>query len=104
MKVVWMNKARRAFVDTALYVKEQFGERVALDLYDEVDACNEYLTINPYIGKKEPLLEGRAVEYHCLIVKKLNKIIYRVDDDMVTVVDFWNLRRDPKNLQGRVKD
>ncbi len=40
MKVVWLSKARRSFVKTASYVKEHFGEMVALDLYDEVDADN----------------------------------------------------------------
>ena len=104
MKVVWLSKARRAFVETASYVKEHFGEMVALDLYDEVDADNEYLARNPYMFKKEPLLEMRTIAYRSIIVKKLNKIIYRIDDELVTVVDFWNLRQNPKKLQNRIKD
>ena len=60
--------------------------------------------LNPYLGKIEPLLEERAIEYHCMIVKKLNKIIYRIDGNLVTVVDFWNLRMNPEKLQNRIKD
>ena len=104
MKVVWLSKARRAFVKTLKYVQEHFGEMVALDLYDEVDADNEYLARNPYMFKKEPLLEMRTIEYRSIIVKKLNKIIYRIDDELVTVVDFWNSRQSPKKLQNRIKD
>ena len=104
MKVVWLSKARRAFVKTASYVKEHFGEMVALDLYDEVDADNEYLARNPYMFKKEPLWGMRTIQYRSIIVKKLNKIIYRIDDELVTVVDFWNSRQSPKKLQKRIKD
>jgi len=104
MKVVWLSKARRSFVKTLKYVQEHFGEMVALALYDEVDANNDYLAKNPYLGKIEPLLEERAIEYHCMIVKKLNKIIYRIDGNLVIVVDFWNLRMNPEKLQKRIKD
>ncbi len=54
--------------------------------------------------KKELLLEMRTIEYRSVIVKKLNKIIYRIDDELVTVVDFWNSRQSPKKLQKRIKD
>lgn len=104
MKVVWMSKARRSFVKTLKYVQEHFGVGVALALYDEVDANNDYLAKNPYMGKIEPLLEERAIEYHCMIVKKLNKIIYRIDNNCVYIVDFWNLRMNPEKLQNRIKD
>ena len=103
MKVVWMHKARFAFIKTAKYVRDNFGEKTARDLYDAVNACNAYLAANPYIGKIEPLLDNRAITYRCLIVKRLNKIIYRIDNNNVTVIDFWNLRQSPKNLQQRVK-
>lgn len=79
-------------------------EKWLLDLYDEVDADNEYLARNPYMFKKEPLLEMRTIEYRSVIVKKLNKIIYRIDDELVTVVDFWNSRQSPEKLQNCIKD
>ena len=102
MKVFWFHKARLAFIKTAKYVAKEFGDRVAKDLFDEVGILNKYLADNPYMGKIEPLLADRSVEYHCLLVKRLNKIIYRIENDGVYVVDFWNLRQDPNKLQKRI--
>lgn len=103
MKVEWTSQAKSAVRKTIKYVEDNFGKRSALSLAKELVLCEQYLANNPYIGKIEPLLDGRAVTYRCLIVRRLNKIIYRIDNECVTIVDFWNLRRSPENLQKQVK-
>lgn len=98
MKVIWLTNAQDALLKTAEYVGEMFGEKKQLELLDEVELCNKLFAHHPYMGRIEPELADRAVEYRYLIVKRLNKMIYSVDNDVIIVADFWNTRRSPKNL------
>ena len=103
MKVVWTSKANTAVRQTIKYIETNFGRRSVLEFADAVASSESYLSAHPYIGKTEPLLDGRSFMYRCLIVKRLNKIIYYIDNDNIIITDFWNLRQSPKNLQQRVK-
>lgn len=98
MKVIWLTNAQEALLKTAEYVGEIFGEKKQLELLDEVELCNKLLSQHPFMGRMEPELADRTIEYRYLIVKRLNKIIYNVDNDIIVVADFWNTRRNPKNL------
>ena len=48
-------------------------------------------------------MADRALTYRSLVVGKLSKIVYRVDDDTIHIVDFWDCRREPKVLAREVK-
>lgn len=103
MKIIWLSQAIKAFIKTAEYVRDQFGRTTELELYDEVNEYNVYLCQNPYLGHKEPLLDGRKIDYRSVIVKRYNKIIYYIENDIVKVIDFWNLRQNSEKLQKRIK-
>lgn len=103
MRVKWTSKAKASVRQTIKYIETNFGRKSVLEFADAVAASERYLSAHPYIGKIEPLLENRHLTYRCLIVRRLNKIIYFVDNNCITIADFWNLRQSPKNLQKRVK-
>ncbi|MBQ1883576.1 MAG: type II toxin-antitoxin system RelE/ParE family toxin [Bacteroidales bacterium] len=96
--MIWLTNAQEALLQTAEYVGEIFGEKKQLELLDEVELCNKLLSQHPFMGRMEPELADRTIEYRYLIVKRLNKIIYNVDNDIIVVADFWNTRRNPKKL------
>ena len=41
--------------------------------------------------------------YRSIVVNHLNKMVYRVLDDYIEIVDFWDTRREPKNQAEQVK-
>jgi len=104
MKVEWTPQAQLAVYDIISYIDDNFGSQSVVDIANEIAENERYLTMNPYMFPKEPLLEKHTLEYHSVIVNKLSKIIYRIDKDIVYIVDFWNLRQNPKRLQNRIKD
>ncbi|MBO7439984.1 MAG: hypothetical protein J6U21_09940, partial [Bacteroidales bacterium] len=57
---------------------------------------------NIYIFKTWMVIKLDAM--NLIVVKKLNKIIYRIDNNCVYIVDFWNLRMNPEKLQNRIND
>ncbi|WP_375577576.1 type II toxin-antitoxin system RelE/ParE family toxin [Marivirga tractuosa] len=57
------------------------------------------LAKNPYIGQFEPYLS--SLEHgHRRLIEGNFKIIYRVEDDTIYVVDFFDSRDDPKEMKG----
>ncbi len=104
MNVEWTPQARSAVIETMIYIEELFGTKAMLDFADAIAESEMYLARDPYLFKIEPLLESCVDTFRGLLVKKINKIIYRIDNNCVYIVDFWNLRMSPKKLQNRIKD
>lgn len=61
----------------------------------EVENMNMLLADNPYIGMEEPLLADMSSSYRSIVVCRFNKIVYRIVNDNIEVVAFWNTRREP---------
>jgi Txe/YoeB family toxin of Txe-Axe toxin-antitoxin module len=53
----------------------------------------------PYKGQYEPYLEKLGKEYR-RIVEGNFKIVYRVENDIVYVVDFFDSHRKPTKMKG----
>lgn len=79
-----------------------FGIRTARKFSRQLDAQIMLLTANPYIGKIEPLLEGRKTSFRSLVVHKHFKLIYYLNDSQQTlyIAALWDTRREP-SVQAR---
>lgn len=36
-------------------------------------------------------------------MNRINKIVYRITDDRIEIVDFWDVRREPEKQAGNIK-
>jgi Txe/YoeB family toxin of Txe-Axe toxin-antitoxin module len=50
----------------------------------------------------EPLLSDRKVEYRSVIINDYYKMIYRLDDDVITIAAFWDMRMNPNKLKRMI--
>jgi hypothetical protein len=62
----------------------------------KVRDIKQLLTINPYLGPVEPYLLDLPSTYRSVVVAHLNKIVYRIENERIEVVDFWDCRREPE--------
>ena len=69
----------------------------------EVRQTRRLIESSPNIGPVEPLLADRAVMYRSYVMNQLDKIVYRIDGDIIYIVAFWDVRRDPGTLANEVK-
>ena len=69
----------------------------------KVREVKRLLRHNPYLGPIEPLLADRATTYRSIVVARQNKIVYRITDDRIEIVDFWDVRKEPAALADSVK-
>ena len=103
MKVIWIPFAKKQVRHTAKYINKEFGKIARVKFLLNVHESNRLIGINPKIGKVEPTLVARAIEYRSLVTAHLNKIVYCEEEDHVTVVAFWDCRRDPNTLAAQVR-
>ena len=58
---------------------------------------------SPGIGQIDPLFEDRSVTYRSVIINGLNKLVYRVNDETIHIVAFWDTRMEPEEQAASVR-
>jgi plasmid stabilization system protein ParE len=79
--------------------------RTAKKIADNIDKEVERLIVFPLLAPVESSLEGFAQIHRSLVVMKLFKIIYFVNNltGEVIILDVWDCRQDPEELKKRVE-
>ena len=101
MKVVYTNQSLESLEDGLRFLLEKqqvpFSKvkEIKMQLLDRVDD----LLFNPYLGQVEEYLEGLNKEHRRLIEVNF-KIIYRVEEPIIFVTDFFNTRQKPSKMKG----
>lgn len=100
MTIHWHKRAAAQLHQVEEYVLRDFGERVRQEFMDEVEQAVLSLVDMPTRGKIDPLFAHRKQTYRSIIVRRLNKVVYYVKDNILHIAAFWDTRREPK---GQVK-
>ena len=99
MKIIWSEQAMAAIADTVEYIFDNFGRKSSQKFMQQIKKSADMLLRNPTIGKIEPDLEDMPMTYRGFLATKINKLIYRTDDnDNIYISVFWDCRRDPETL------
>ena len=103
MKSIITNLAKEQIRQIAKYIRKEFGKDRRDEFMKEVRQTRRLIEGSPNIGPIEPLLADRAVMYRSYVMNRLDKIIYRIDGDIIYIVAFWDVRRAPGTLVSEVK-
>ena len=103
MKIRWHKRAAAQLHQVEEYVLRDFGERVRQEFMDDVEQAVLSLADMPTMGKIDPLFAHRKQTYRSIIVRRLNKVVYYVKDDILHVAAFWDTRREPKNQTSQTE-
>jgi plasmid stabilization system protein ParE len=102
MKYIWDPKAQWERDQIADYIYEQFGERRSMKFLDDVDEAVDTMLRFPSIGTIDPLFADRSVTYRSVVVDKLSKMVYRIEDDVIYIAAMWDCRREPQVQAAQV--
>lgn len=103
MKVIWQPEAENGRQQIANYIRQNFDKKTMVEFMQEVRKTTQHLCQFPEMGRIDPLFENRTNTYRSIIVNKLSKLVYRIDDDIINIVAFWDCRREPNNQATKVK-
>lgn len=102
MKVIVSDYALQRIHETTSYIQREFGKQYRFNFMQKVGEVKQLLRSNPHLGPMEPLLADRTTSYRSIVVAKVNKMVYRIVDDRIEIVDFWDVRREPKKLADQI--
>lgn len=105
MRVVMTGFAKDKIRETARYIGVEFGKKYREIFLYRVKETRQSLATNPNMGVVEPLLSDRPKTYRSVVIGKLNKVVYYIDDAsaIIYIVDFWDTRREPNAQALQVK-
>ena len=103
MRIEWTKDADRQRDQVAEYIRDEFGARRKRQFIDEVRQMTRKLKCSPNIGQIDPLFAHHAATYRSVIINGLNKMVYRIDDDIIYIIAFWDTRMEPEEQAAKVK-
>ena len=103
MKVIWQSNAIRQRTNIADYIRQEFGAKRKTQFLQEVRQMTQRLKSSPNIGQIDPLFIDRPQTYRSVIINGLNKLVYRIDDETIHIVAFWDTRMEPEEQAAKVK-
>lgn len=102
MRIEISPKARCQLLKITDYYAEWGGMRSVESLLDKIKEKQERILRFPEAYHPEPLLTERRVVYRSVIINDYYKMIYRVDNDVITISAFWDMRMHPNKLKRMV--
>ena len=104
-KVKWTVKADRLFDKYVLNAFLEYGRKTSQKWMHERIAFADRVANHPESYTIESLLADRKHHYRSCIIMDRFKIVhyYAKSADTVHIVDIWDMRMNPKNLQCRIK-
>lgn len=103
MTIQWHKRAAAQLHQIEEYVLRDFGEHVRQEFMDDVEKAVISLVEMPNKGIIDPLFAHRKQTYRSIIVRRLNKVVYYVNNDTIHIAAFWDTRREPKNQAQQTK-
>ena len=103
MKTNWDPKAKDSLRQIARYINAKFGKKARVDFMQKVKDTELLLRRSPNVGQIDPLFDGRTIAYRSVVINGLNKMVCRVDGDIIYIVAFWDTRREPKEQANQIK-
>ena len=103
MKVKVTKQARAQLRQKSNYIRYTFGLRPSSEFVQKVRRAYKLLVSNPFLGPVEPLMADRPVQYRSIVINRLNKMVYYINDDVIEIVAFWDTRREPKQQADQIE-
>ena len=104
MKILWAEDAEWHRDQIGDYIFNRFGYQHLEVFIEQVDEAVNMIMRNPNIGPIDPLFNERLGTYRSIIINGLSKLVYRIDDDTIHIVAFWDTRQEPLAQAAQVKE
>ena len=98
MKVVVSERAKYNREQIARYILRDFGVKALLDFRKAYKETKQYIARHPEGCQEEEHLSNEQYKYHFTTINGLTKLLYRIDGEMIYIVDMWDVRKEPPTI------
>ena len=102
MRIEVHRKAGKMLQSLTDYYAEVAGMASVNDFLNIVRKKSEWLAKFPTAGTPEPLLAGRKFFYRYVILNRNIKMVYYVEDEIIHIAAFWDMRMHPNKLKRKI--
>lgn len=102
-KIEWSPFALKCVNEIYFYISDKAksdlpAENFIARLFERV----EILETRPYVGQSEPHLEESGIDGRYLVEGDY-KIIYRIEEDKISILDVFHTKQNPSKITRRAK-
>ena len=98
MKVVVSERAKFNREQIARYILANFGIKALLDFRVAYKETKKYIAQHPQGCEVEEHLSNEQYTYRFTNINGLTKLLYRVDGELILIVDMWDVRQEPPTI------
>ncbi len=102
-QVIWNPAIQFELQKILDYLLVNYGVKSAEKFTDDFEQWVDAIVQNPYMVSREPSLDHYQTIYRGAVIHKYQKLIYKVEGDIIYFVDLWDTRRNPDSLVKRIK-
>lgn len=95
MKVAISERAKYNREQIAKYILRTFGVKALLDFRKAYKDTKRYIAQYPEGCEVEEHLSNEQYTYRFTNINGLTKLLYRIDGEMIFIVDMWDVRKEP---------
>lgn len=97
--IIWADGASEQFNQTLeFWIENNQSYDYSRKLLSEVLNIEELLQINPYIGVKV-IHPNTKTEFRRFVILKTYSLVYKIENDIIYIVAFWDNRMNTKNFK-----
>jgi plasmid stabilization system protein ParE len=93
MRVVWTDEALADYYQNIDYLLKEWTDQVALNFIEDVDAVISLIVSHPELF---PLTDYHGIRK--AVVRKQITLFYKISDNYIQLIRFWNNYQDPSRL------
>ena len=98
MRVVVSEQAKYDRNQIVRYILREFGEKAVLDFREAYQKAKRTIANHPESGTEVEQLSDDQHKYRFTVINGLSIMLYRVEGEIVYVVDMWDTRRQPPKI------
>jgi hypothetical protein len=95
-KVFWTSEAEATFNQNILYLEYQWTEAVIENFIQKTEEAINTISANPLLY---PLVNKKKGIHKCLVVKQVS-LYYKVVENRIYLITFWNNFQGPEKLKN----
>ena len=93
---VILDGAKADFSEIKKYVKRQFGDRVWVEVYQELKDAIKQISVNPMLGTRIDELDGLGYDNFRKTFVRQTRVVYEFDNQQLIVHMFVHTKKDFK--------
>ena len=94
MRPIWTEQAIRGWKEVAAYILRDFGRQGLKEFKQRTKDSEKFITNFPFGSEIVWIDTETGVEYHRCQIYRRSIMLYFVQDGMVYIADFWDVRKD----------